>query len=222
MTLQQHVVWIALIGLGFAGCAKQTSWNPGATQQSWKSGSVSPSRPGDAKIVDPKAVDMEAAASRSSRVAGRAAPAFALPDHTGHNFRLADMRGKWVVLYFYPKDDTPGCVCQATEFTGLLTQFRYMNAAVIGVSPDTVKNHQHFREKYSLGITLLSDVDRKVMRAYGAWTDVRLGDQVTGRVIRSTYIIDPTGRIAWHWPEVIPKGHAERVKAKLDELSRRS
>ncbi len=201
---------IAIVSLAalFAACEtpvpQRATWTPGK------------------RITNPQPADMEKAASTGSQAVGRPAPPFSLLDHTGKPVSLADYRGKWLVLYFYPQNDTPGCVCQATKFTGLLTQYRYMNADVLGVSPDTVKNHKYFREKYSLGITLLSDPQHQAMTHYGAWANVQLGGEVTGRVIRSTYIIDPAGRIAWHWPEVIPKGHADRVKAKLTELAKRS
>jgi len=210
MTTRSQIILIALMGLYLTACAPKQTWSSTAIKQSWK--------PGD-KIVDPQPTDMEAAAAQRSTATGKIAPPFILLDEVGNQVELAKLRGQWVVLYFYPKDDTPGCVCQATEFTGLLTHFREMKTKVIGVSPDTVKNHQFFREKYSLGITLLSDVEHQVMQRYGAWVRVRLGDQVTGRVIRSTFIIDPAGRIAWHWPEVIPSGHAQRVQQKLAELS---
>jgi len=161
---------------------------------------------------------MEDAASERSPVTSRQAPGFTLMDQDEKPVSLSDLRGQWVVLYFYPKDDTPGCACQANEFTALLTQFRQMNADVYGVSADSPALHRAFIAKYDLALNLLSDPDKSVMRTYGAWVDTALGDQQYGRVIRSTMIIDPEGRIAHHWPEVIPEGHAERVKDKLEEL----
>ena len=165
---------------------------------------------------DPAA--MEAAAARTSPIVGRPAPAFTLSDHSDKPFTLADQRGRWIVLYFYPKDDTPGCTCQATEFTSLLKRFHSMNADVVGVSSDSPIIHQFFRTKYDLRITLLSDPHHEVMRKYGAWVTARFGDEEIGRVIRSTFLIDPAGQVAHHWPEVIPEGHAARVKEQLEAI----
>ena len=131
---------------------------------------------------------------------------------------LGQLRGQWVVLYFFPKDDTPGCTCEATEFSKLIGQFKGMNAKVYGVSADSIATHRIFVDKYNLGIGLLSDPDHKVMRGYGAWVESSLGEKQYERVIRSTVIIDPAGVIRYHWPEVIPKGHAERVHEKLAML----
>ena len=162
--------------------------------------------------------DMEQAASARSPVIGKPAPEFTLADAGGGEQTLAGLRGKWVVLYFYPSDDTPGCTCQATQFTKLLKAFRDLNAEVIGVSEDSPEVHRKFTEKYRLALTLLSDPDHRVMRAYGAWVDSSLGPFTYGRVVRSTFVIDPTGIIRYHWPEVIPEGHADRVRARLAEL----
>jgi peroxiredoxin Q/BCP len=124
------------------------------------------------------------------------------------------------VLYFYPKDDTPGCACQATEFTETLSQFRNMNAMILGVSADSPQSHRLFIEKYGLALTLLSDPNHAVMKRYGAWVESSLGEKKTERVIRSTFIIGPNGLVRYHFPEVIPQGHAERVREKLAELQR--
>ncbi|MDH3584384.1 MAG: peroxiredoxin [Phycisphaerae bacterium] len=161
---------------------------------------------------------MEEAAASSSTLVGAKAPDVSRLDQDDRSVRLKDYRGRWVVLYFYPKDDTPGCTCEATEFTYLLERFHQAGADVLGVSPDTTGNHRFFREKYDLKVRLLSDTDRKLMRAYGAWIDGRIAGRTIGRVIRSTFLIDPAGKIAWHWPEVIPQGHAERVRQKLEQL----
>lgn len=146
------------------------------------------------------------------------APHFTLMDQNERWVTLSGMRGKWVVLYFYPRDDTPGCACQATEFTKLLTSFEKMNSLVYGVSPDDPATHRKFIEKYRIRINLLADPDHKMMRQYGGWVDSYLGEKKTGRVIRSTMIIDPDGIIRHHWTEVIPQGHAKRVRQKLKEL----
>lgn len=162
----------------------------------------------------------EDAASARSTAAGRAAPVFSLPDQNAKPVSLADQRGKWVVLYFYPADDTPGCTCQATEFTKLLHEFNGSNAVIMGVSADTPESHRKFARKYDLKFPLLSDVKRDTMREYGAWVDMPKGLGAPGRVIRSTYLINPSGVVAWHWPEVIPQGHAQRVMDKLNALEK--
>lgn len=158
---------------------------------------------------------MEEAAASRSQMTGKRAPEFALLDSNSRRVSLDDFRGQWLVLYFYPADDTPGCTCQATEFTELLFRFRDMGAEVVGVSTDSPDTHQYFKDKHGLKITLLSDPDHRVMERYGAWSSSGIGG---GRPIRTTVIIGPDGRIRHHWPEVIPTGHAERVREKLHEL----
>lgn len=160
----------------------------------------------------------EQAASARSPVIGMVAPDFALPDQDERTVRLSDLRGQWAVLYFYPKDETAGCLCQATEFTEIINQFEDMNAAVVGVSADPPEVHRAFIQAHELQLTLLSDVEKRVMANYGASVTARLGEMEYDRVIRTTYIIDPQGVIRWHWPEVIPEGHAERVSERLEQL----
>ncbi len=162
--------------------------------------------------------EMEQAASARSPLTGHPAPAFTLQNDLGQPVSLADYQGQWLVVYFYPQDDTPACTCQATEFTDLLGRFKAFNTAVIGISPDTPDTHRRFRQKYSLTLTLLSDHDHQATRQYGAWHQMGWQDQTIGRVIRSTFLINPQGRIAHHWPEVIPQGHAARVHQKLESL----
>lgn len=162
----------------------------------------------------------EDAASATSPAVGEPAPQFTLPDQDDETVRLKDHRGRWVVLYFYPKDDTPGCICEATEFTELLFRFKDMNAVVYGVSEDTSESHRRFIDKFALGMNLLSDPDHEVMRSYGAWAATTIGGKPFERVIRSTVLVGPDGLIRHHWPEVIPKGHAERVRKRLAELQR--
>lgn len=147
------------------------------------------------------------------------APDFTLPDHNGDPVSLADFRGRWVVLYFYPSDDTPGCTAQATELTALFGRFQEVGAAVLGVSADRPLSHRFFRAKYDLKITLLSDEDHRTMQQYGVWRQSRWHGQTVGRIIRNTFLIDPAGRIAWHWDHVIPRGHAEQVRRKLEEMA---
>ncbi|MBL8736042.1 MAG: peroxiredoxin [Planctomycetes bacterium] len=146
------------------------------------------------------------------------APAFTLPDQDGTPVALQDLRGRWVVLYFYPKDDTPGCTVEACEFTAALPQFRGLDAEVFGCSADGAAAHTKFVAKYKLGIRLLTDADRSVMKTYGAFgTKLMYGKKVEG-VIRSTVLIAPDGTVAHHWPTVKAAGHAEQVRSKLAEL----
>ncbi len=166
--------------------------------------------------------NQEEAASRHSQAIGKPAPDFTLPDQYDKPVTLSGLKGQWVVLYFYPQDDTPGCTCEATEFTAALVSFREMDAKIYGISGDPPGAHQQFIKAYKLGIDLLSDPDHKVMRQYGAWVDAALGEQTYGRVIRSTMIIDPNGVIRYHWPEVVPDGHADRVRQKLAKLQAES
>lgn len=167
----------------------------------------------------PSPEEMESAAAARSSAIGQPAPDFSLSDQQDRATTLSGQRGSWVVLYFYPADDTPGCTCQATEFTGLLQAFTQHNAKVFGVSPDAPEIHRHFIKKYGLQINLLSDPGMEVMRRYGAYVDIPEGPAAPGRIVRSTYLIDPNGVIAAHWPEVIPQGHAERVVRRLAELA---
>lgn len=171
--------------------------------------------------ANPAAIQEEAASKRSP-ITGSMAPDFTLKDQNDKPVTLSQIRGQWVVLYFYPKDDTPGCTCEATEFTKTLESFRHMNAKVYGISPDSPASHRAFIAGYKLQLDLLSDPDHKVMSEYGAWVQASLGEKQYGRVIRSTMIIDPKGVIRYHWPEVIPNGHADRVRQKLAELQAQS
>ncbi len=149
---------------------------------------------------------------------GSPAPAFTLPDQDGARVSLQDLRGRWVVLYFYPKDDTPGCTVEACEFTAALPQFRGLDAEVFGCSSDGAAAHTKFVAKYKLGIRLLTDADRSVMKTYGAFgTKLMYGKKVEG-VIRSTVLIAPDGTVAHHWATVKAAGHAEQVRSKLAEL----
>lgn len=164
-----------------------------------------------------RAAEFEAAAAARSTLVGKPAPDFDLPDQDGNIVRLSEQRGHWVVLYFYPKDGTPGCTCQAQEFSTSHRQFQRLAARIFGISPDTVARHAQVHREFKLRVTLLADPDHEVLRQYGAWVDAWFG----GRVVRSTVLIDPQGNVAYHWPEVSPKGHAERVRARLLELQAR-
>lgn len=150
---------------------------------------------------------------------GKKAPAFTLPDEQGSKVSLTSLKGQWVVLYFYPKDDTPGCTTEACDFSANLQQFGKLEARVLGCSPDSPESHQRFIEKHGLKITLLSDPQHKVMEKYGAWGEKKMYGRVSLGVIRSTILIDPDGKVAHHWPKVRAAGHADKVRAKLEQLA---
>ena len=149
---------------------------------------------------------------------GDKAPNFSLPNQDNAEISLQDFRGSWVVLYFYPKDKTPGCTQEACDFRDNLANLSGLNAVVLGVSPDSVKTHQSFIDKESLNFTLLSDTDKNAPKAYGAWwLKKRYGKEYEG-VMRSTFVIDPQGKIAFLWKNVKVKGHIDAIKEKLQEL----
>ncbi|MBI1371309.1 MAG: redoxin domain-containing protein [Phycisphaera sp.] len=149
---------------------------------------------------------------------GKKAPAFALMDQHDQKVKLSDLKGKWVVLYFYPKDDTPGCTVEACEFSAGIKGLEDLDAVVLGCSPDSTESHRKFITKYKLRIDLLSDPDKKVMEKYEAWGEKKnYGKTIIG-TIRSTVIIDPAGNVAHRWKTVKAKGHAERVREVLAEL----
>lgn len=149
---------------------------------------------------------------------GANAPAFSLQDASGKETTLKDFAGQWVVLYFYPKDDTPGCTTEACEFTASIADFAKLDAKVVGVSPDSPESHRKFIEKHQLAVTLLSDPGHAAMEPYGAWAKKTANGVEKEGVVRSTVIIDPKGVVAFSWPTVTAKGHADEVKAKLEEL----
>jgi len=150
--------------------------------------------------------------------AGSPAPPFTLPDQDGNPVTLSDLVGKWVVLYFYPADDTPGCTIEACEFTDSIKDFERMDAIVYGCSPDSPASHREFIAKYALEVGLLADEDHSVMEAYGAWGEKTLyGRKVIG-VTRSTVIIGPDGLIAHRWKRANAKGHAAHVHQRLTAL----
>ena len=157
---------------------------------------------------------------------GDKAPSFTLPDENGKMVSLSDYAGKWLVVYFYPKDDTPGCTKEACDFTDNRNEFAGLNAEIVGISRDNADAHQEFIAKYNLNLSLLSDPDHAVHEAYGAWgTKINYGKEILG-VIRSTFIISPDGEIAALWKKVSVRvkrksgevKHADKVKEKLAEL----
>jgi peroxiredoxin Q/BCP len=149
---------------------------------------------------------------------GDKAPEFCLPNQDNEEVCLRDFKGGWVVLYFYPKDNTPGCTTEACDFTEALPDFTDLGATILGVSPDSVKKHQNFIAKKDLGITLLSDEAKEVLQSYGVWQlKKNYGREYMG-VVRSTFLIDPDGKIAAAWPKTRVKGHVAEVKETLEKL----
>ncbi len=147
------------------------------------------------------------------------APAFSAQTTTEETLSLKDLKGLWVVLYFYPKDNTPGCTIEAQEFSKLLPKFEELGATVIGVSKDSCASHQKFVKGKKLKINLLSDPEAEVQKAYGAWGKKSFMGRSFMGTLRSTYLIDPKGKVAAMWPDVSAKGHAEEVLTKLSELN---
>jgi peroxiredoxin Q/BCP len=148
---------------------------------------------------------------------GKKAAAFCLPDAEGTSICLDGFKGKWVVLYFYPKDNTPGCTLEAMQFNAALEKFAGLGAQVIGISADSPESHQKFAEKHSLSVLLLSDTDHAVLRAYDSWKPKTMFGREFLGIQRDTFLIDPNGTIVAVWRKVSPKGHAEEVKAVLLE-----
>ena len=147
--------------------------------------------------------------------AGTKAPAFTLPDQDGAPVSLSDFLGKKVVLYFYPKDNTPGCTRQACAFAGSYAAFRDLDAVVIGVSKDSAASHRRFAEKYGLPFRILSDPELGVLQAYGVWQEKKLYGKVSMGVVRTTFIIDEEGVIEKVMPKVKPDTNAADILAYL-------
>jgi peroxiredoxin Q/BCP len=148
---------------------------------------------------------------------GDPAPDFCLQGDQGR-VCLKELKGRWVVLYFYPKDNTSGCTMEALEFTALNQEFEAKGAKILGVSADSVESHAKFREKKNLTNALLSDEEKKTLEAYGVGQTKKMYGKEFKGIIRSTYIIDPNGFVAFIWPKVKPEGHADEVLEKIKEL----
>jgi len=146
---------------------------------------------------------------------GDPAPDFALPSDDGRTIALNDLRGKKVVLYFYPKDDTPGCTKEACSFRDNLSRVTSKGAIVLGVSRDTLSSHGKFRDKYHLNFPLLADVDGRVTEAYGVWKEKSNYGRTYWGIERTTFLLDEKGRIARVWPKVKVEGHTDEVLAAL-------
>jgi len=150
---------------------------------------------------------------------GAKAPEFTLADQDGARRRLRDFRGHWVVLYFYPEDDTPTCTTQACDLRDHWAAFRAAEVTVLGVSPDSPDSHRRFRRKFRLPFPLLSDPDHAVALRYGAWGEKVLYGRTVVGMHRNTYLVDPAGRLAAVFPRVRARGHAERVLAAHARLA---
>ncbi len=149
---------------------------------------------------------------------GDTIPAFCLPNQDEEEICFRDIKGRWAVIYFYPKDNTPGCTTEACDFTEALPDFTALEAIVLGVSPDSPKKHRNFIEKKGLKITLLADEDKALCKSFGMWQLKKfMGREYMG-VVRSTFLIAPDGTLAYKWEKVRVKGHVAEVKAKLQEL----
>lgn len=147
---------------------------------------------------------------------GDKAPAFTLKNDADGDVSLKDFKGKFVVLYFYPKDDTPGCTKEACEFRDLEKKFKNKNAVILGVSADPVTAHVKFKEKYGLPFQLLSDPSKKMIEAYGVWKEKSMYGKKYMGIERTTFLIDPEGKIQKIFPKVKVDGHVEEVLASLN------
>ena len=149
---------------------------------------------------------------------GQPAPGFIAQNRTGDNISLQDFDDRWLVLYFYPKDNTPGCTTEAIEFTEKLAEFQTLNAQIVGISPDSIAVHGKFIDKHNLGIILLSDPEHQIAEQYDVWQLKKfMGKEYMG-IIRSTFIIDPTGNIAQIWSNVRVKNHVDHVLMQLKKI----
>ncbi|MCS6906893.1 MAG: thioredoxin-dependent thiol peroxidase [Anaerolineales bacterium] len=150
--------------------------------------------------------------------AGNPAPDFTLPDENGELRRLSDYRGKVVVLYFYPKDDTPGCTTEACEFRDAYAEYEKAGISILGVSPDDVKKHQKFKAKHSLPFPLLADTDHAVCEMYGVWGRKKFRGKEYEGVFRTTFVIGKDGTILRVFENVKPEGHSREVLKVVEEL----
>jgi peroxiredoxin Q/BCP len=176
-----------------------------------------------AKKAAPKAVKVSASKSASVVASGMPAiggkaPAFKCADETGKVISLSKFAGKPVVLYFYPKDDTPGCTVEACDFRDSLQRLKAAGVTVLGVSRDSGVSHQKFKTKHGLNFPLLADVDGKVCEAYGAWQEKSLYGRKFMGIVRCTFLIDSSGKIAALWPKVKVAGHVDEVLEAIGQL----
>jgi peroxiredoxin Q/BCP len=154
-----------------------------------------------------------------SLTVGQPAPSFTLPSSDGGTFALDDLHGTTVVVYFYPRDNTPGCTIEAEDFRDAVPALKQLGAMVVGISKDSIASHCKFRDKFHLTFPLLSDADGHVLEAYGAWGEKMMYGKPMVGVIRSTAIVGADGTVLKHWPKVSAKGHAAEVVAAVAELT---
>jgi len=158
---------------------------------------------------------MACAVAAGVPAAGSPAPEFSLPDLAGRTLRLADFRGKWVVLYFYPKDDTPGCTKEACSFRDHMPDFKDLGVPVFGASADDAKAHAKFVGKYQLNFPLLIDPEKKLLEAFGVWTEKSMYGRTYMGVLRATFVVGADGKVEHVWPKVKAEGHGAEVLAWL-------
>lgn len=149
---------------------------------------------------------------------GNKAPNFNLPNQNGNSVRLDDFAGRWLVVYFYPRDDTPGCTVEANDFTRLKIDFEKKETVILGVSPDNEAKHCKFIDKHGLKIDLLADCEKSMLSDYGVWQEKSMYGKTYMGVVRTTYLIDPDGNIAGAWTKVKAKGHADAVLKRLIDI----
>ncbi|NNE58749.1 MAG: thioredoxin-dependent thiol peroxidase [Hellea sp.] len=149
---------------------------------------------------------------------GDKAPDFVMPTENDGKTRLADYVGQYLVLYFYPRDNTPGCTIEAKDFSSLKSDFESLNCRILGVSRDSIKKHENFIAKQNLSISLGADLEGKVTEDYGVWAEKKLYGKTYMGIVRATFLIDPDGVVVVVWPKVKVKNHAEDVLATLKSL----
>jgi peroxiredoxin Q/BCP len=146
------------------------------------------------------------------------APTFTLPDQNNNEHSLGEYKGKWLLIYFYPKDDTPGCTKEACSIRDMFPFFNKLNITVIGISTDSVKSHKKFEEKYKLPFTLLADTEKKTVKVYGVWAKKKFMGREYDGTLRTSFLIDPKGKIAKVYEDVKPETHADEVLTDLKSL----
>ncbi|MAG59809.1 thioredoxin-dependent thiol peroxidase [Candidatus Woesebacteria bacterium] len=149
---------------------------------------------------------------------GQTSPSFALPDQDEKKHRLSDYRGQWVLIYFYPKDDTPGCTKEACGIRDNFSEFGKLDVKVVGISADSPARHKKFAEKYDLPFTLLADEEKKVLGKYGVWARKKMMGREYMGILRTSFLVDPKGKIAKIYENVKPEGHAEEILKDLAQL----
>lgn len=151
---------------------------------------------------------------------GDLSPAFSVKVKENESINLSDFKGKYVIIYFYPKDDTPGCTLEAKDFNLLKNEFESLNTEIIGISKDSIASHENFCNKYGLTFHLGSDLDGSICEKYGVWTEKSFFGKKFMGINRATFLINPDGNIAYIWPNVSAKNHANDVLIKLKELKK--